>query len=329
MPDPIINNPTELQISGLQKTDDKLFGTKVAEFLTPTSVGEAVLSVAPGLGILGKTSWGKKLLSKVPGLGKILQSIKTTKTSKSFDFTGSKDFGGGKIPKSLIAPKEQKLLETRYGMQTHMTSGQPVVTGGVKEKRTLENTLEQMFRPVKTTTIDDLGREKYDDLMWFGPSHKSGRYTYTDMETGIGGKVKNPVGPVSKEQIKIKQEQEIARDNWKGTREGWNEYNERFLKRIEDLQQYDVQSHHKIDITFDPNAKIKTYTSEVSRKGHALEQGTPKVWTKADIDALKKEGYDAIQMLDANGDQLETIVINKDIINLSSIDNIPITKQTL
>ena len=329
MPDPIINNPTELQISGLQKTDDKLFGTKVAEFLTPTSVGEAVLSVAPGLGILGKTSWGKKLLSKVPGLGKILQSIKTTKTSKSFDFTGSKDFGGGKIPKSLIAPKEQKLLETRYGMQTHMTSGQPVVTGGVKEKRTLENTLEQMFRPVKTTTIDDLGREKYDDLMWFGPSHKSGRYTYTDMETGIGGKVKNPVGPVSKEQIKIKQEQEIARDNWKGTRDEWNEYNKRFLKRIEDLQQYDVQSHHKIDITFDPNAKIKTYTSEVSRKGHALEQGTPKVWTKADIDALKKEGYDAIQMLDANGDQLETIVINKDIINLSSIDNIPITKQTL
>ena len=95
------------------------------------------------------------------------------------------------------------------------------------------------------------------------------------------------------------------------------------------MQQYDVQSHHKIDITFDPNAKIKTYTSEVSRKGHALEQGTPKVWTKADIDALKKEGYDAIQMLDANGDQLETIVINKDIINLSSIDNIPITKQTL
>ena len=326
MPDPIINNPTELQISGLQKTDDKLFGTKVAEFLTPTSVGEAVLSVAPGLGILGKTSWGKKLLSKVPGLGKILQSIKTTKTSKSFDFTGSKDFGGGKIPKSLIAPK---LLETRYGMQTHMTSGQPVVTGGVKEKRTLENTLEQMFRPVKTTTIDDLGREKYDDLMWFGPSHKSGRYTYTDMETGIGGKVKSKVGPVSKEQIKIKQEQEIARDNWKGTRDEWNEYNKRFLKRIEDLQQYDVQSHHKIDITFDPNAKIKTYTSEVSRKGHALEQGTPKVWTKADIDALKKEGYDAIQMLDANGDQLETIVINKDIINLSSIDNIPITKQTL
>ncbi len=334
MPDPIINNPTELQISGLQKTDDKLLGTKVAEFLTPTSVGEAVLSVAPGLGILGKTSWGKKLLSKVPGLGKILQSIKTTKTSKSFDFTGSKDFGGGKIPKSLMAPKEQKLLETRYGMQTHMTSSQPVVTGGVKEKRTLENTLEQMFRPVKTTTIDDLGREKYDDLMWFGPSHKSGRYTYTDMETGIGGKVKNPVG-VSKEQIELKKLREKYVDDWvkNNPDKKFHQYNhpefERLTDEIHDLQHYDVQSHHKIDITFDPNAKIKTYTSEVSRKGHALEQGAPKVWTKADIDALKKEGYDAIQMLDANGDQLETIVINKDIINLSSIDNIPITKQTL
>jgi hypothetical protein len=274
------------------KKEEKLLGTKVAEFLTPTSAGEAALSVAPGLGILGKTSWGKKLLSKVPGLGKILQGTKTTKTSKSFDFTGSKDFGGGKIPKSLMAPKEQKLLGTRYGMQTHMTSGQPVVTGGVKEKRTLENTLEQMFRPVKTTTIDDLGREKYDDLMWFGPSNKSGRYTYADMETGIGGKVKSEVG-WTKEQAELRGKAQDYIDDWVKNNPGKKWYRSEhpklmeIEKKIEDLQQYDVQSHHKIDVTFDPNAKIKTYTSEVSRKGHALEQGTPKVWTKADIDALK------------------------------------------
>ena len=312
------------------KEEEKSFGTKVAEFVTPTSASEAALNVIPGLGVLGKTPWGKKILSKIPGLNRILRSTKTTKTSKSFDFTGSKDFGGGKIPKSLMAPKEQKLLETRYGPQTHMTSNQPVVTGGVKEKRNLENTLEQMFRPVKTTTIEK-GIEKYDDLMWFGPSNKAGRYTYTDMQTGVGGKVKNPVG-VSKEQAELKGKVQDYVDDWvkNNPDKKFNQHNhpklDNIRQKIEDLQRYDVQSHHKIDITFDPNAKIKTYTSEVSRKGHALEKGTTKVWSKSDIDALKKKGYDAIQMLDKNGDQLETIVINKDIINLNTIDGMSVTK---
>jgi|TARA_Y100000296_G_C5107522_1_gene223358 hypothetical protein len=132
-------------------------GEQIADFITPESPGEAILSILPvgGKGIskwITKSKAGKKLLSKFPGLGKLFTK---TKIQKNQPFS----FGGGKVPKSLTAPKETKLLtgpevQTRYGKEN----------------------LKSLFKPVDTKNFTTLpgGAKVPKNMTWFGPKGHRG-----------------------------------------------------------------------------------------------------------------------------------------------------------
>ena len=257
----------------------------------------------------------------VEGTKKVLSKFKNLFTkSKNQKF----NFGGGDVTKSLTAPKETKLLTGgEINKYTHMTSDTPV--GG--QRRNLENTLEEMMETNKPIWFSS-GRT--------GAKHGPKRYTYTDMETGVGGKItkktswsknlkKQEAANYKKFQVIEKERQEhLARfeKNFKGDwdKDGryiYNQINDKYNDALSALWPKTTQPYHQIDVTLNPKAKIKKFQDQTtSAAGHAHH----KKWTDAELEVIRKEGYDAVQLLDSKGHDIETIVLNKDIITITDID---------
>jgi len=62
----------------------------------------------------------------------------------------------------------------------------------------------------------------------------------------------------------------------------------------------------KIEGIFSPDTKFKIFKSDLSKGNHAMHHK----WTDAELKAIRDEGFDVIQLVDENGNQIENILLN-------------------
>jgi len=91
---------TEEEKEKMEKTDpgfsigpETAVGEDIAEYLTPGSIGEALLMMFPFGGVAGKSKAIQNIVKKVPGLSKLFKSGKTMTKNQKFDF--QKGFSDG------------------------------------------------------------------------------------------------------------------------------------------------------------------------------------------------------------------------------------------
>ena len=76
----------------------------------------------------------------------------------------------------------------------------------------------------------------------------------------------------------------------------------------------------KIQGIFAPDTKFKIFESDLSKGNHAMHHK----WTDEELKVIKEEGYDAIQLVDQNGNQIENILINDSKFKISHINEMPV-----
>ena len=145
-------------LSPLKQEDDDTGGSageQIADFITPESVGEAILSVFPvgGKGIskwITKSKAGKQLLNKFPGLGKLFTKTKIQK-NQPFDFSGKRDFSG--------KAKQMQVGDVKWKKDLHVGNKikdvEKVAEFKLNEMRSIGKNLDDIgFDATKLTTKD-------------------------------------------------------------------------------------------------------------------------------------------------------------------------------
>lgn len=77
---------------------------------------------------------------------------------------------------------------------------------------------------------------------------------------------------------------------------------------------------NKIDGVFNPNTKFKIFKSDLSKGNHAMHQK----WSDKELAKIKADGYDAIQLVDQNGNQIENILLNKEKFKINKINDMDV-----
>ena len=117
-------------------------GTAIADFVTPDSIGEALMNFIPFGGVggkaIGKTKIFQQLMKKVPGLEKMFKSGGKVTKKQKFDFQkglddGLKAKGGVSVDtKNLINGKEYYKDALHYGQATDIKKYDKMISDATK-----------------------------------------------------------------------------------------------------------------------------------------------------------------------------------------------------
>tara|TARA_R110002012_G_C11502166_1_gene597461 strand:- start:48 stop:896 length:849 start_codon:yes stop_codon:yes gene_type:complete len=122
-------SPTKAILGGVDKPQEKpksntAVGEAIVDFITPDSVGEALMNFIPFGGVAGKSKIIQNIVKKVPGLSKLFKSGTTMTKNQKIDF--QKGFSDGlqakggvgnaqKIPQEVIDRNLKINKQLRYG----------------------------------------------------------------------------------------------------------------------------------------------------------------------------------------------------------------------
>jgi hypothetical protein len=98
----------------------------------------------------------------------------------------------------------------------------------------------------------------------------------------------------------------------------WDEAQTKPILRNEPIQGLGYQN--KIEGVFAPDTKFKIFESDLSKGNHAMHHK----WSDEEFKAIKDGGYDVIQLVDQNGNQIENILLNDSKFKPTHIDEMQV-----
>jgi len=182
---------------GFSKGEKTAVGEDIAEYLTPGSIGEALLMMFPFGGVAGKSKVIQNIVKKVPGLNKLFKSGKTMTKNQKIDFQkgfsdGLKARGGvsnnySNLPSNVA--QHNKAIDAfdnyRKGIKTkfkNKVSEAYEKIGKTVEPRYFESPQNMMDQFSLKERLNYLSKNKIKDDWLFsgGVTKKSGKYFDVD-----------------------------------------------------------------------------------------------------------------------------------------------------
>jgi hypothetical protein len=136
-------SPFKVIAGGVEKPQEKpksstAVGEAIADFITPDSIGEALMNFIPFGGVAGKSKAVQNIVKKVPGLSKLFKSGTTITKNQKINFQKGLDDGlkakGGVSgnTKNLINGKEYYKDALHYGKATDIKKYDSIMSDATK-----------------------------------------------------------------------------------------------------------------------------------------------------------------------------------------------------